>query len=160
MLNIFTMGVYGLSEKEYFNKLIEHNIDTFCDIRRRRGVRGTKYSFVNSKRLQSTLAELGIKYLYIKELAPPNHIRNIQKEADQKSGIKKRSRAGLSEKFTSAYEKECLARFDSIDFINTLGPNKKNVLLFCVESLPEACHRSIVAKYLKESLDNISIKHL
>ncbi len=51
-MEFFTIGVYNSSEKEFFDKLLENNIDTFCDIRQRRGVRGAKYSFVNSNRLQ------------------------------------------------------------------------------------------------------------
>ena len=59
-MEFFTIGVYNSTETEYFNKLIENNIDTFCDIRQRRGVRGAKYSFVNSNRLQEKLNELDI----------------------------------------------------------------------------------------------------
>ena len=51
MVNIFTIGVYGLTEDDFFQKLISSSIDTFCDIRRRRGVRGAKYAYVNSKKL-------------------------------------------------------------------------------------------------------------
>jgi hypothetical protein len=30
---IYTIGVYGSSENEFFQKLTDHDIDTFCDIR-------------------------------------------------------------------------------------------------------------------------------
>ena len=53
--DIYTIGVYGFSESDFFQKLIENNIDTFCDIRRRRAVRGSLYAFVNGKRLQINL---------------------------------------------------------------------------------------------------------
>lgn len=62
-MKIYTIGVYGSTEQEFFNKLIENRIDTFCDIRQRRGVRGSEYAFVNSNRLQNKLAELDIKYV-------------------------------------------------------------------------------------------------
>ncbi len=44
-MNIFTIGVYGSTEQQFFDKLIENRIDTFCDIRQRRGVRGKEYAF-------------------------------------------------------------------------------------------------------------------
>ena len=54
----FTIGVYNSTESEFFQKLKSNGIDTFCDIRQRRGVRGKKYSFVNSNRLQNRLRDL------------------------------------------------------------------------------------------------------
>ena len=61
-MEFFTIGVYNSTEDLFFNKLIDNNIDTFCDIRLRRGVRGAKYSFVNSTKLQEKLFRLGLKY--------------------------------------------------------------------------------------------------
>ena len=61
---IYTIGVYGSSEKEFFQKLIDNNIDTFCDIRLRRAVRGAQYAFANSQRLQNKLSDLSITYLH------------------------------------------------------------------------------------------------
>ena len=36
---IYTIGVYGWTEEDFFNKLQEKNIDLFVDIRFRRGMR-------------------------------------------------------------------------------------------------------------------------
>ena len=83
-MEFYTIGVYNSTEQEYFEKLIENRIDTFCDIRQRRGVRGAKYAFVNSKRLQAKLNELDIKYGHIIDLAPTSEIRNLQKEKEIK----------------------------------------------------------------------------
>ncbi len=159
-MNIFTIGVYGLTEEEYFDRLLKAKIDTFCDIRRRRGVRGANYAFVNSKRLQAKLGELGIKYYYIKELAPSNETRNKQKEADKESREKKRTRTELSDEFVEAYRKECIENFDIKNFLEALGSEAKNIVFFCVESTPEACHRSIVANHIREKLKDVKIKHL
>ena len=57
-MEFYTIGVYNSDKEQFFNKLIENGIDTFCDIRQRRGVRGREYSFVNSNRLQATLHEI------------------------------------------------------------------------------------------------------
>ncbi len=32
MKEIITIGVYGLTEEVFFNKLVDNHIDTFCDI--------------------------------------------------------------------------------------------------------------------------------
>ena len=68
-MEFFTIGVYNSTEEEYFSKLVENNIDTFCDIRQRRGVRGSQYAFVNSNRLQARLLDLDIKYAHFINLA-------------------------------------------------------------------------------------------
>ena len=103
-MEFFTIGVYNSTEQEYFKKLTENSIDTFCDIRQRRGVRGAKYAFVNSNRLQQKLNELDIKYGHVIDLAPTSEIRELQKEADAQLGELKRDRNKLGKIFTIAYK--------------------------------------------------------
>ena len=93
-LQIVTIGVYGFSEDEFFGKLIDAKVDLFVDVRMRRGVRGAKYSFVNSQRLQAKLAELGIAYVHHKDLAPTKQIRDVQHATDKSAHIAKRKREG------------------------------------------------------------------
>ncbi|MGD8307469.1 MAG: DUF488 domain-containing protein, partial [Ignavibacteria bacterium] len=134
-----------------FNKLTGNNIDTFCDIRQRRGVRGAKYAFVNSNRLQEKLNELDIKYGHIIDLAPTSEIRELQNKADAQQGELKRDRNKLGKIFTIAYKDRILSNFDFDNFIDKLdeiGANR--VVLFCVEEKPEACHRSIVTDKLEQ----------
>lgn len=153
-MEFFTIGVYNSTEQEYFKKLTENSIDTFCDIRQRRGVRGVrgaKYSFVNSNRLQEKLNELDIKYGHVLDLAPTSEIRDLQKEADAQQGELKRDRNKLGKVFTIAYKDRILSNFDFDSFIDKLdevGANR--VVLFCVEEKPEACHRSIVTDKLEK----------
>jgi uncharacterized protein (DUF488 family) len=150
-MEFFTIGVYNSTEQEYFNRLTENNIDTFCDIRQRRGVRGAKYAFVNSNRLQEKLNELDIKYGHIIGLAPTSEIRELQKEVDAQQGELKRDRNKLGEIFTIAYKDRILSKFNFNSFIDKLdevGANR--VVLFCVEEKPEACHRSIVTAKLEK----------
>lgn len=90
-MKIFTIGVYNSSEEAFFNKLIENRIDTFCDIRQRRGVRGSEYKFVNSNYLQSKLADMNIRYGHILDLAPTKEIREKQWAADAANGEKKKN---------------------------------------------------------------------
>jgi len=150
-MEFFTIGVYNSSEEEYFEKLIENRIDTFCDIRQRRGVRGAKYAFVNSKRLQEKLNDLDIKYGHVIDLAPTKEIRELQKEADAQKGELKRDRNRLGQVFTIAYKDRILSNFDFDSFLEKLDEvGADRVVLFCVEEKPEACHRSIVADRLEK----------
>lgn len=45
-MEFFTIGVYNSNENTFFKKLVDNRIDTFCDIRQRRGVRGAEYAFI------------------------------------------------------------------------------------------------------------------
>ncbi len=159
-MEFFTIGVYNSTEKEFFEKLTKNNIDTFCDIRQRRGVRGAKYSFVNSNRLQQKLNELEIKYGYVPELAPTSEIRGLQKEIDLEKGELKRERQELGKVFVIEYKNKILKNFDFETFIEKLdqvGANR--VAFFCVEEFPEACHRSIVTDRLTDKY-NYKVTHL
>jgi len=159
-MKIYTIGVYGSTEEEFFNKLIENRIDTFCDIRQRRGVRGSEYAFANSNRLQSKLAELDIKYAHIFDLAPTTEIREMQYEDDLKQGEKKRSRNQLGGVFSLAYKNKIVQKFDFENFVEKLDEiGASRIGLFCVETKPEACHRSIVANELNKRF-NFEIIHL
>ena len=90
-LYIRTIGVYGSTENSFFKTLVDAQIDVFCDLRQRRGVRGSKYAYVNSNYLQNKLYSLGIGYTHIKELAPSIELRKKQKVHDAKVGISKES---------------------------------------------------------------------
>ena len=142
---IVTIGVYGLSEAEFFSALQQAQVDHFCDIRRRRGVRGREYAFVNSQRLQARLAELGIRYQHIKELAPGETVRQAQAAADKANKIAKRQRTALDPAFVTVYQQEHLASFSPAAFLASLPPDTQTVAFFCVERAPAACHRSLVA---------------
>jgi uncharacterized protein (DUF488 family) len=156
---LFTIGVYGFSETAFFETMVEAGIDTFCDIRARRGLRGSTYSFANSKKLQARLGELGIRYLHFKDLAPSAAVRERQKLADQASGTQKRDRSVLGDEFIRGYQEECLCDLQARDLLIELGNSCKRVLFFCVEREPGACHRSLLANYLSESLQ-LPVKHL
>jgi uncharacterized protein (DUF488 family) len=160
MLKIYTIGVYGSTEESFFRKLTQNNIDLFCDIRQRRGVRGSQYKYVNSNYLQSMLQELNIGYLYIKDLAPTNEIRQKQKDADKLNNETKKQRQKLGDVFSFEYQKQILSKFDLTSLISEFekqGVN--NVVLFCVEEFAEACHRSLVAQKIAK-LTNCEIINL
>ena len=159
-LEFFTIGVYGSNESSYFSKLIKNNIDLFIDVRQRRGVRGAKYSYVNSKRLQHKLSELGIQYLHIIDLAPTKEIRTLQRIDDEKNKNTKRSREELGVIFKENYINKILKPFDIDSFIQSLmNSGSKKVVFFCVENHPRACHRSLITDLLSKNY-NFTINHL
>lgn len=156
---IVTIGAYGFDKDSFFQALLDANVDTFCDIRRRRGIRGSDYAFANSQNLQRRLGELGIRYRYIQELAPSKQIRAEQKLEDSQLGIAKRSRTALGQTFIQAYEQECLAHFDRAAFLKNIGEDAQVIGLFCVEREPHACHRSLAAQCLARELE-LPIEHI
>lgn len=145
-IKVFTIGAYGLTESSFLSALKSHNIDTFCDIRLRRGMRGAKFSWANSARLQANLKECGINYIYLKSLAPTKEIREEQKAEDHRLSVTKRERTKLGKVFIDRYINICEASAN--DFFTNLPRNATNVVLFCVEKEPSACHRSILANYI------------
>jgi uncharacterized protein (DUF488 family) len=156
---LYTIGVYGWDPERFFAALQAAGIDTFCDIRARRGVRGSEYAFANSQRLQTRLAELGIRYLHRPDLAPSEATRAAQHQADATSHTARRRRSQLSAAFVESYERERLADFDSAAFVTDLGPDAHRVVLMCVEREPSACHRGLLAARLAADLD-LEVTHL
>ncbi len=158
-LKIVTIGAYGFDKDSFFQALLDAGVDTFCDIRRRRGVRGPAYAYANSQNLQRRLAELGMRYIYIKELAPGKEIREKQNLEDRRLHIAKRKRTTLGQDFIQAYEQECLTQYDTRQFLAKIGEAAQVVALFCVEREPEACHRSLAAQRLAGDL-GLSVEHI
>ncbi len=152
MIKLLTIGVYDFTAEAFFQALTDARTDLLCDLRFHRGMRGTRYSFANSARLQQSLMASGIRYQHCKELSPDSTLRELQKQADTQLGVPKRMRVTLTEAFIAEYERRYLSTFDTHDFIERLGPEIKMIALFCVEQKPEACHRSLVAAKLAQDL--------
>lgn len=156
---LYTIGVYGKTELNFFGSIEEARIEVFCDIRRRRGVRGAQYAFVNSTYLQKALVDRKIAYRYVPQLAPTAAIREAQHALDQAKGTLKRSRTELGEEFKKRYIEEILGPFDTETFLHSFDPDVRRIVLFCVEGLPHACHRSLVADRLERDW-KIPVEHL
>lgn len=159
MNKIVTIGVYGFDEQSFFAALQRAGVDTLCDIRRRRGVRGSEYAFANRARLETQLAALGIRYIHRLDLAPSKELRQGQYSVDAAEGVAKRQRVTLAPTFAEGYHRECLDAFDSHQFVTDLGENAHVVALLCVETAPAACHRSLTAARLAKDL-RLEVEHL
>jgi len=156
---VVTIGAYGFTADSFFAALREAGVDTFLDIRQRRGVRGAEYAFANHGRLTAALEAMGIRYLHELGLAPTTEIRTAQYAVDAVEGVSKRQRESLSPAFIEAYRREILAPFDLRAMLDALPAETRVLALFCVERTPEACHRHLVADAIHD-LTGVPVQHL
>jgi uncharacterized protein (DUF488 family) len=155
---VVTIGVYGFSLEALLEALRRADVRVLFDVRQRRGVRGSEYSWANAKRLQAALAEAGIAYEHHPELAPTTELRQLQYAEDDRQGVGKRSRAELAPQYRDRYIAEILDQAD-LDAVAASLPDDGAGALFCVERDPEACHRSLVAERL-EAEHGLAVTHL
>lgn len=147
MAAIATIGVYGFDRETFLATLADAKVNLVLDVRQRRGVRGSEYAWANAQRLQDALADAGIGYSHLKELAPTTELREAQYRADDRRGEGKRSRTVLSPEYAGGYTEEILDRADLAPIVKWIGSSK--AALLCVERDPQACHRSLVAARLQ-----------
>jgi uncharacterized protein (DUF488 family) len=155
---VATIGVYGWTLQAFLDALHDASVRLLIDVRQRRGVRGSQYSWANARHLQAALAEAGIAYDHRKELAPTTELRQLQYAADDRLGVGKRSRAALDAEYRERYIHEILDRADLGAVVAELPEDGAGVLL-CVERDPEACHRSLAAERLTERY-GVTVFHL
>lgn len=146
MPSIATIGVYGFGRSSFFAALTGAQADLVLDVRQRRGVRGSEYAWANARRLQAALAEAGIGYSHLPELAPTTALRELQYREDERRGEGKRSRSVLAPEYVRLYSEEILDHVDLEPIVRWVGASR--AALLCVERDPEACHRSLIAARL------------
>jgi uncharacterized protein (DUF488 family) len=155
---LVTIGVYDWTLEGFLEALREAKVTQLLDLRQRRGVRGSQYAWANSKRLQAALADGGIAYEHLPELAPTTELRQLQYAEDARQGVGKRSRERLAPQYVERYIRERLDRVDLAAIVESM-PADGATALFCVERDPEACHRSLVAERLASQF-GLSLAHL
>jgi uncharacterized protein (DUF488 family) len=158
MSQLATIGVYGFTLEEFLRKLDDADVRLVLDVRQRRGVRGPQYAWANSKRLQTALAEAGIEYQHRPELAPTTELRQLQYREDDRLGVGKRSREQLAPEYRERYTSEILDEAD-LDAVVAGLPDAGAAALLCVETDPEACHRSLVAERIATD-HGLTVTHL
>jgi uncharacterized protein (DUF488 family) len=158
MARLATIGVYGWRAEEFLAKLREADVGLLVDVRQRRGVRGSQYSWANARRLQAALADAGIAYSHHRELAPTTELRHLQYAEDDRLGVGKRSRSELAPAYRERYVREVLDAADLGPLMAEM-PDDAATALFCVERDPEACHRSLIAGRLAEDF-GLPVAHL
>ena len=144
---VVTIGVYGFTVDRFLEALRQARVDTLLDVRQRRGVRGSEYAWANAKRLQRALADAGIAYRHLKELAPTTEMREAQYAVDAAKGEGKRTRTQLSDEYKRAYIRSILDHADLGALLAGLDESDTAALM-CVESDARACHRGLIAERL------------
>jgi uncharacterized protein (DUF488 family) len=150
MAEFATIGVYGFDGPGFIRALQGAEVGLVLDVRQRRGVRGSQYAWANAKRLQAALAEAGIGYSHLPELAPTTEMRQLQYEEDARKGEGKRARTELAPAYVERYTAEVLDNVDLDPIVKFVG--RQRAALLCVERDPEACHRSLIAEQLESVL--------
>ena len=158
MLKLVTIGVYDFDVESFLQRLRDADVRLLFDVRQRRGVRGPDYAWVNSRRLQVSLAGAGIAYEHHRELAPTTGHRHLQYAEDDRQGVGKRSRRELAAEYIRRYTAEVLDLADLVPLVVAL-PGQGQAAVFCVERDAVACHRSLIAQRLAEQHD-VSVEHL
>src|SRR3954463_11341354 len=158
MRTLATIGVYGFSGETFLAALRDAGVQLLIDVRQRRGVRGSEYAWANSQRLQAALADGGIEYRHLKELAPTTELRHLQYAEDARLGVGKRSRVELAPQYVERYTREILDHVD-LELIVDAMPDDGAAALFCVERDAEACHRTLIARRIAERFD-VPVVHL
>lgn len=159
MAGLITIGVYEWTQESFLRALEDSDVRTLLDVRQRRGVRGPQYAWANSKRLQAALADAGIGYEHLPELAPTTELRHLQYAEDARVGVGKRSRERLGDEYVRRFTAERLDLVDLGPIVESLPPDGGNVALLCVERDPEACHRSLVAERIAQRY-GLALEHL
>jgi uncharacterized protein (DUF488 family) len=152
-----TIGVYGFDHESFLRALKDSGVELLLDVRQRRGVRGSEYAWANAQRLQTALAEAGIDYTHLKELAPTTAMREAQYREDENRGIGKRDRTVLSPVYVELYTSEVLDQVDLEPVVRWIG--QKQAALMCVERDADACHRSLIAARLRDEF-GFGVEHL
>jgi uncharacterized protein (DUF488 family) len=152
-----TIGVYGFDRESFLAALGGARVELLLDVRQRRGVRGSEYAWANAQRLEAALAEAGIAYTHLKELAPTTAMREAQYRWDEERGVGKRNRTVLAPVYVERYTEEVLDRVELDPVVRWIG--EKPAALMCVERDAEACHRSLIAARLHEKF-GFETRHL
>src|ERR1700684_2826543 len=108
MPRVATIGVYDWDAPSFVAALDDAGVTKVMDIRQRRGVRGSRYAWANSLRLQALLGDAGIGYEYHPEFAPDTELRHLQYRDDDLQGVGKRSRVRLAREYVRDYTQEIL----------------------------------------------------
>ena len=159
MVRVLTIGVYGSERETFFDALQTAGADAFVDIRRRRAVRGSRYTYANAQRLTAELERRGIAYFHELGLAPDRALLDLQHAADARDRLRYSERTLLAPAYVKGYVHDVLDRFDFAPLVHALDGFRAPVL-FCIERIPQACHRSLVAPRLAQALGTAEVIHL
>ena len=145
---------YSFDADSFLGALRAADVRVLLDVRQRRGVRGSEYAWANAARLEAALADAGIGYRHLKELAPTTELRELQYAEDARAGVGKRSRSELAPEYVARYTREILDPV-GVDAVVAALPSEGCAALMCVEREPQACHRSLIAARVSKGVRHL-----
>lgn len=144
---LFTIGYQGISLEEYLNKLIRHDINVLCDVRKIPA--SMKYGFSKSQ-LRHACEGVGIKYLHFPDVGIPSEKRrHLYTQADY-------------DKLFEWYKSDILTNTINVqgELLNLLLAEKR-IALTCFETHIHQCHRTPLAEAVAALNDkSYKIQHI
>jgi len=142
-MKFYTIGFTQKSAETFFAALRESGVRTLIDIRLNN--RSQLSGFAKQNDLRFFLREIGkIDYLHLPQLAPTQDILDAFKK-----------NKGAWEAYECSFRALMVARKIEEEFPPELFDN---ACLLCSEHKPHYCHRRLVAEYLREKWDGITIE--
>jgi uncharacterized protein (DUF488 family) len=153
-MKLFTIGVTAWNQRDFFDALSGHGIKRVVDVRRRAAARGAEHAFGNKARLERGLAELGITYVQVKELAP-------QEQLWKTWYAKLRGGANPAE-IWGAHKARFLKQSETVECVDSSAKSdfRAPTCLVCTCRSHEFCHRLIVAEMFAHKWPDTKIVHL
>ena len=144
-MTLFTIGFSKKNTEKFFETLLQNGVKRLIDIRLNN--KSQLAGFTKSSDLQYLLRKIGnIEYVYMPQFAPTKDLlkKYQNKQVDWK-----------------VYEAEYKKILDDRNVIKDLDYSIfDNAVLLCSESTAEHCHRRLLAEYLSQKNNNITITHL
>lgn len=136
--DFYTIGYQGRSLDNLLEVLLSNNVQTVVDVRE---LPHSRIPVFSKGRLSSALEHAGINYVSVRHLGSPRELRNEYR------------RTGNWTAFAREFEMFLQTRREEIDELTSRVYAEKTCLL-CFERDSGLCHRSIVAKAVKEYSGN------
>jgi uncharacterized protein (DUF488 family) len=148
MVNLFTIGFTKKNAEEFFGILTEAEVSKIVDIRLNNSSQLS--GFAKRQDLEYFLRVIcNIQYVHLLDLAPTQELLDDYKNRK----ATKMTWNIYAHKFEKLMNDRQIKNKFLPDFFD------KSCLL-CSEPSPLNCHRRLVAEHLKESWENVAIKHL
>ncbi len=126
---LYTIGYQGLSQEDFFNRLISNGVEVVIDIR---AIPHSRKKGFSKKGLASRSAELGLRYEHMGSLGTPEDIRNEYKLN------------GDFDEFAALYLSKLVEEDSTLSVLSNQIEGSVCCLL-CYEKAASECHRSLVA---------------
>ena len=144
-INLYTIGFTKKTAQQFFETLVNSGVKRVIDTRLNNV--SQLAGFAKRKDLEYFLQKIGnIEYVHILDMAPTKEILDEYKK-------NKGDWETYQQKFLQLIGDRQIEKQVSSELLH-------RSCLLCSEHSPHYCHRRLVAEYLSDKLENISISHL